>query len=158
MKRRENFGIGALFLGPVVRRYQSSLSQEELDTRLNRAAFIKRKENGDFLSNLTFFNIMFPFGHFAKIKGRILKNGVIELTISPIIVRAVQLVLITLYSITLSAVRLNDNRSWAVLAILGLHFGVLCLVWWFIRLVYVADARHKYHRVKKWLELSDEEE
>lgn len=158
MKQRENFGIGALFLGPVIRRYQSSLTAEELNTRINRAGYLKRKENGDFYSNLTFFNIMFPFGHFAKIRGRVLKNGIIELTISPIIVRAVQLVVITLYSLTLSAVRLNDNRSWRVIAILGLHFAVLCLVWWFIRLVYVADARHKYYRVKKWLELSDEEE
>lgn len=158
MKTRENFGIGALFLGPVVRRYRSALDPEEIETRLNRSNFMKRKENGEFYSNLTFFNIMFPFGHFAKIKGRFLKNGVVELTISPIIVRAVQLVLITLYSITLSAVRLSDNRSWAVLAILGLHFGMLCVVWWFIRLLYVADARHKYYRVKKWLELSDEEE
>lgn len=157
MKRRENFGIGALFLGPVVKRYESSLSPEDLQTRLNRTKYLKCDKKGKFCSALTFFNIMFPFGHFAKIKGRVLKNNVVEVTITPIIVRAVQLALITMYSLTLSAVRLYDNRSWRVLGILALHFVVLCTVWWLIRLVYVADARNKFKGVRKILKLSQKE-
>jgi len=154
--RKENFGIGALFLGPVVKRYESKLSEKELQTKLRRTPFIKCQEGGKFCTPLTFFNIMFPFGHFAKIKGRVLKNSVVQITISPIIVRAVQLAIITMYSLTLSAVRLYDNRSWKVLGILALHFAVLCTVWWLIRLVYVADARNKFKGVHKALKLTEE--
>lgn len=157
MKKRENFGIGALFLGPVVKRYESSLSPEDLQKRLDRTKFLKSEPNGKFSSALTFFNIMFPFGHFAKIKGRVLKDNVVEITISPIIVRAIQLTLISMYSLTLSAIRLYDNHSWRVVGILALHFGVLCTVWWFIRLVYVADARNKFKGVRKILKLSQKE-
>jgi hypothetical protein len=74
----------------------------------------------------------------------------------PILVRTIQLFIITLYSLTLSAVRLYDNRDWKVLAILAVHFAILCTVWWIIRLVYVADARHKYLKIKKILLLEEE--
>lgn len=157
MKKRENFGIGALFLGSVVKRYQSSLSPEDLQTRLNRTKYLTCDEKGKFYSALTFFNIMFPFGHFAKIKGRVLKDNVVEITITPIIVRAVQVTIISMYSLTLSAIRLYDNHSWRVVGILALHFAVLCTVWWVIRLVYVADARNKFKGVRKILKLNPEE-
>jgi hypothetical protein len=156
MSKKENFGIGALFLGPVVRRYESKLSHEEMVKVFNRAEFLGSKSDKTFCTELTFFNIMFPFGHFAKIKGRVMKNNVVELTILPIIVRAVQLVIITLYSLTLSAVRLYDKQDWKVLAIGAVHFGILCTVWWVIRLVYVADARHKFLKIKRLLQLEDE--
>ena len=154
--KKENFGIGALFLGPVVRRYETTLPQEKLAEALKKTDFLGSKSDNTFCTELTFFNIMFPFGHFAKIKGRLLKNNVVELTILPIIVRAVQLVIITLYSLTLSAVRLSDNRDWRVVAILGVHFAILCTVWWVIRLVYVADARNKFYKIKKRLRLIEE--
>lgn len=154
--RRENFGIGILFLGPIVRRYETTLSPEDLKRAFQNDDFLGSKSDVTFCTQLSFFNIMFPFGHFAKIKGRVLKNNLVELTITPIIVRTVQLLIITLYSITLSAVRLNSNRDMKVLAILGLHFVVLCTVWWFIRLVYVADARHKFFKIKKKLHLYEE--
>ncbi|MGB0430702.1 MAG: hypothetical protein ACPGLV_09530 [Bacteroidia bacterium] len=156
MSKKENFGIGALFLGPVVRRYESKLTEEEIAKAFKKADYLGSKSDKTFCTELTFFNIMFPFGHFAKIKGRLLKNNIVELTILPIIVRAVQLVIITLYSLTLSAVRLYDKQDWKVLAIGGVHFAILCTVWWVIRLVYVADARQKYMKIKRLLELEEE--
>lgn len=156
MKHKENFGIGALFLGPVVRRYETTLPPEELVKAFKNTKSIGSNSDTTFCTQLTFFNIMFPFGHFAKIKGRVLKNNVVELTILPIIVRTVQLVIITMYSLTLSAVRLSDNRDWKVLAILAVHFAILCSVWWFIRLLYVADARNKFYTLKKRLRLEAE--
>ncbi|MFY0671777.1 MAG: hypothetical protein JXQ87_00150 [Bacteroidia bacterium] len=156
MSKKENFGIGALFLGPVVRRYESKLNNEELTKAFKQSQFLGSKSDKTFCTELTFFNIMFPFGHFAKIKGRILKNDVVELTILPIMVRTIQLVIITLYSLTLSAVRLYDKQDWKVLAIGAVHFGILCSVWWVIRLVYVADARQKFMKIKKLLQLDDE--
>ncbi|MBI3142901.1 MAG: hypothetical protein HYZ16_08745 [Bacteroidetes bacterium] len=152
----ENFGIGVHFIGPVVRRYVTSLSDDEVLNVIKTPGFLGSKSNTTFCTKLSFFNIMFPFGHFAKIKGRVLKNNVIELTIVPILVRTIQLFIITLYSLTLSAVRLYDNRDWKVLAILAVHFAILCTVWWIIRLVYVADARHKYLKIKKILLLEEE--
>lgn len=152
---RENYDIGAFFLGPVSHRYHSELDPDTLEKKIAAAEFLSPKDSA-FQSKLTFFQIMFPFGDFVKLKGKILKNGDVLIQIRPIVVRVVQLSLITLYSITLSAIRLYDNRDWKVLAILGLHFSILCAVWWIIRLIYVADARHKMWHVRKKLRLKPE--
>lgn len=154
----ENFGIGVFFLGPIKLRYETELSYEELEKRLERSTKLSSLNNKSrFSTELTFFKMMFPFNHFVRLRGKLLKNNIVEITIMPILVRVIQLSIITMYSLTLSGVRLYDNRSWEVLGILSLHFAVLCTVWWVIRLVYVADARNKVRHARRWLKLHEEE-
>ncbi|MCB0738833.1 MAG: hypothetical protein KDC92_15095 [Bacteroidetes bacterium] len=153
---RENFGIGVFFLGPIKLRYETQLTDAELSLRLEDSAFFKKHEKGKFSAKLTVFQKVFPFNHFVTIKGRCLKNNVIEITIAPIFVRVMQLTIVSMAAITLSAVRLYENQSWKVLGIAGVHFGVLCTVWFVLRILYVADARTKIYRTRKHLKLSQE--
>ena len=153
---RENFGIGVFFLGPIKLRYETRLSEAELSLRLENSKYFKKQEKGRFTAKLTVFQKVFPFNHFVTIKGRCLKNNVIEVTITPIFVRVMQLSIVSMAAVTLSAVRLYENQSWKVLGIAGVHFAVLCTVWFVLRILYVTDARTKMYRTRKHLKLSEE--
>lgn len=152
---RENFGIGVFFLGPVKLRFESKLSPEELEKRLEKSANYNCKGNR-FNSCLSVFQKIFPFNHFVTIKGRILKNDAVELTIAPIFVRVMQLTIVSMVALILSAVRLYENQSWKVIAIFSLHLAVLCTVWFVLRILYVADARTKVSRARRFLRLMEE--
>lgn len=110
-----------------------------------------------FSSKLTFFQKVFPFNHFVTLRGKLLKNGQIELVIMPIFVRVMQASVVSMMALILSAVRLYDSRSWAVLGIFALHFTTLCTVWFVLRILYVTDARVKVYRAKRRLRLVNEE-
>lgn len=110
--------------------------------------------NGNnFCSNLSFFELMFPFGHFAKVKGQINEDGSVKITVQPIIIRIVQLTILVCYSLTLSAITLYDRKDWPVLAILALHFAIICSVLFILRIMYVSDAKYKYFQIRKTLRL-----
>lgn len=152
---RENFGIGVFFLGPVKLRFESKFDRQELENRLEKSKNYNCKA-GKFGSCLSLFQKVFPFNHFVTIKGRLLKDNVVELTITPIFVRVMQLTIVSLVALVLSAVRLYENQSWKVIAILGLHLTVLGTVWFVLRILYVADARTKVSRARRFLRLMEE--